>query len=163
MGEKNRLLFPSPSSSVDFKARKRGGFDSYKQAALTSPLQDERQDGRAERRVVSELLQVAAVLPLCPNGHLDEAHQSKEGHWQTLGHEGETKPGAQLIGVVGTGDQQKDPGEGVLGWIGNLPGLRAWWTKVPKSNVDGEVADLTEQEYDEGNSYLLLPINGWRI
>lgn len=63
---------------------------------LTSPLQDERQDGRAERRVVSELLQVAAVLPLCPNGHLDEAHQSKEGHWQTLGHEGETKPGAQL-------------------------------------------------------------------
>lgn len=30
-----------------------------------------------------------------------------------------------LIGVVGAGDQQKDPGEGVLGWIGNLPDLRA--------------------------------------
>lgn len=29
-----------------------------------------------------------------------------------------------LVGVVGAGDQQEDPGEGVLGWIGNLPGLR---------------------------------------
>lgn len=36
-----------------------------------------------------------------------------------------------LIGVVGAGDQQEDPGEGVLGWIGNLPGLRAW-VKVAK-------------------------------
>lgn len=69
-----------------------------KKAELTGPLQDERQDGRAERRVVAELLQVAAVLPLGPNGHLDEAHQSEEGHRQTLGHEGETKPGAQLQG-----------------------------------------------------------------
>lgn len=31
-----------------------------------------------------------------------------------------------LIGVVGAGHQQEDPGEGVLGWIWNLPGLRAW-------------------------------------
>lgn len=36
-----------------------------------------------------------------------------------------------LIGVVGAGDQQEDPGEGVLGWIGNLPGLGAWM-KVTK-------------------------------
>lgn len=28
-----------------------------------------------------------------------------------------------LIGVVGTGDEEEDPGEGILGWIGNLPGL----------------------------------------
>ena len=31
-----------------------------------------------------------------------------------------------LVGVVGAGDQQEDPGEGVLGWIWNLPGFRAW-------------------------------------
>lgn len=36
-----------------------------------------------------------------------------------------------LVGVVGAGHQQEDPGEGVLGWIGNLPGLRAWM-KVTK-------------------------------
>ena len=62
----------------------------------TSPLQDERQDGRAERRVVAELLQVAAVLPFGPNGHLDETHQSEEGHRQTLGHQSEAEPRTQL-------------------------------------------------------------------
>lgn len=31
-----------------------------------------------------------------------------------------------LIGVIGAGDQQENPGEGVLGWVGDLPGLRAW-------------------------------------
>lgn len=36
-----------------------------------------------------------------------------------------------LIGVVWAGDQQEDPCEGVLGWIGDLPGLRAW-VKVTK-------------------------------
>lgn len=62
----------------------------------TRPLQNERQDGRAERRVVAELLQVAAVLPFGPNGHLDETHQGEEGHRQTLGHQGEAEPRAQL-------------------------------------------------------------------
>lgn len=28
----------------------------------------------------------------------------------------------------------------------DLTGVFTWWTKVPKSNVDGEVADLTELE-----------------
>lgn len=36
------------------------------------------------------------------------------------------KKACYLVGIVGTGDQQEDPGEGVLGWIGDLPGLRAW-------------------------------------
>lgn len=103
------------------------------------------------------------MLPLGPHSHLDEAHQGEEGHRQALGHQCEAKPGAQLIGVVGAGDQQEDPGEGVLGWIWNLPGLGAWWTEVPKSNVDGKVADLTEQEYDEGQSDLLLPVDGWCV
>lgn len=86
-------------------------------------LEDEGKDGRAKGRVVAELFQIAAVLPFGPDGHLDEAHQGEERHRETLGHQGEAKPGAQLIGVVGTGDQEKDPGEGVLGRIGNLPGF----------------------------------------
>lgn len=61
-----------------------------------SHLQDERDDGGAERRVVTELLQVAAVLPFGPNGHLDETHQCEESHWQALGHQREAEPGAQL-------------------------------------------------------------------
>lgn len=80
-----------------------GGGGSYEQGELngrgrehSSSLKDEGQDGRAEWRVVAELLQVAAVLPLRPHGHLDETHQEEEGHWQALGHQCEAKPGAQL-------------------------------------------------------------------
>lgn len=40
-----------------------------------------------------------------------------------------------LIGVVGAGDQQEDPGEGVLGWIGYLPGLRPLMKKKKGSLV----------------------------
>lgn len=60
------------------------------------PLEDEGQDGGAQGRVVAELLQVAAVLPLGPNGHLDETHQCEEGHRHALSHDGEAEPGAQL-------------------------------------------------------------------
>lgn len=59
-------------------------------------LQDERQDGRTQRWVVTELLQVAAVFPFSPHGHLDEAHQCEEGHRQTLSHQGEAQPRPQL-------------------------------------------------------------------
>lgn len=36
------------------------------------------------------------MLPFGPNGHLDETHQGEEGHRQTLGHQGEAEPRAQL-------------------------------------------------------------------
>lgn len=42
--------------------------------------EQEGDDGHAQGRVVSEFLQVAAVLALGPNGHLGEAHQGEEGH-----------------------------------------------------------------------------------
>lgn len=61
-----------------------------------SPLKDEGQDGRAQRRVVAELLQVAAVFPLRPHSHLDETHQGEERHRQALRHQCEAQPGAQL-------------------------------------------------------------------
>lgn len=60
------------------------------------PLKDEGQDGRAQWGVIPELLQVAAVLPFGPNSHLNESHQCEEGHWDTLGHDREAQPGAQL-------------------------------------------------------------------
>lgn len=115
------------------------------------PLKDKGQDGRAQGRVIPELLQVAAVLPLGPNSHLNESHQCEEGHRDALSHDGEAEPGAQLreknvnisrsnnpsvaarwwkecylVCVVWTGDQQEDPGEGVLGGIGDLSGFRTW-------------------------------------
>lgn len=58
--------------------------------------QHEGQDGGAEARVVSELLQVAAVLPLGPDHHLNEAHQGEERHGQALRHQREAHPGAHL-------------------------------------------------------------------
>lgn len=59
-------------------------------------LEDEGKDGRAKGRVVTELFQIAAVLPFGPDCHLDEAHQGEESHRQTLGHQGKAEPGAQL-------------------------------------------------------------------
>lgn len=38
-----------------------------------------------------------------------------------------------LIGVIGAGDQKEDPGEGVFGWVGDFPGLRAWIKKEKKT------------------------------
>lgn len=66
-------------------------------------LQDEGQDGGPQRRVIAELFQVAAVLPFGPHRHLDEAHQGEEGHWQTLGHQCEAEPRAELKGRQVTG------------------------------------------------------------
>lgn len=42
--------------------------------------EQEGDDGHAQGWVVLELLEVAAVLALGPDGHLDEAHQGEEGH-----------------------------------------------------------------------------------
>lgn len=61
-------------------------------------LQDEGQDGGAQRRVVAEFLQVTAVFPFGPDCHLDEAHQGEEGHRQALGHQCEAEPRAKLQG-----------------------------------------------------------------
>lgn len=86
-------------------------------------LEQEGDDGHAQGRVVSEFLQVAAVLALGPDGHLGEAHQGEEGHcraekgvregsmawnsrahlregsrltWETLCHDGKANPGPHL-------------------------------------------------------------------
>lgn len=105
-GKKVRFLF---SSSVDLEEGKRKEYPLHHwwgrsywtptngvREESSSPLQDEGQDGRTERRVVPELLQVAAVLPFGPHSHLDETHQGEESHRQALGHQSEPKPGAQL-------------------------------------------------------------------
>lgn len=91
-----------------------------------SGSEQEGDDGHAQGRVVSELLQVAAVLALGPDGHLSEAHQGEEGHcgaeqgrqggaaqprwagprrgrdsgltWETLCHDGKANPGPHLWG-----------------------------------------------------------------
>lgn len=98
--------------------------------------EQEGDDGHAQGWVVSELLQVAAVLALGPNGHLDEAHQREEGHcraeqgservhgpewgkaklrggsgltWETLCHDGKTYPGPHLWAQGG------DEGQSAIG------------------------------------------------
>lgn len=59
-------------------------------------LQNEGQDGGAERWVVTELFEVATVLSFSPHRHLDEANHGEEGHWQTLCHQCEAQPWAKL-------------------------------------------------------------------
>lgn len=104
--------------------------------------EQEGDDGHAQGRVVSELLQVAAVLALGPNGHLDEAHQREEGHcrgeqgvregawprvgqgqaeegsgltWETLCHDGKAYPGPHLWAQGG------DEGRPAIGGGGQGP------------------------------------------
>ena len=59
-------------------------------------LQDEWDYGRAQGRVIPELLYVAAVFAFGPYSHLDEAHDGEEGDGNTLGHYREAQPGAKL-------------------------------------------------------------------
>lgn len=78
---------------------------------------------------------------------------------------------SDLIGVVGAGDEQEDPGEGIFSRIRDLPRLRScrretcslnncnnrntchnrfrhealtWWPEISQGDVDGEVSDLTK-------------------
>lgn len=83
-------------------------------------LQNEGQDGGAQSGVISKLLQVAPVFASGPHGHLDESHHSEESHWHTLGHHTEADPRAQLICVVRTGNQGKNPCKRVFGWVRNF-------------------------------------------
>ena len=63
---------------------------------LFQALQDEGEDGGAQARILSELLQVAAVFAFGPHSHLEEGHEGEESHRHTLGHHCEANPGAQL-------------------------------------------------------------------
>lgn len=76
-------------------------------------LEDEGQDGRAELRIVAELLQVAAVLSFRPHGHLDETHQSEKRHGKTLSHQREAQPRAQLFNIH---KQRNEKNINLLGW-----------------------------------------------
>lgn len=98
------------------------------------------------------------MLALGPDSHLGEAHQGEEGHWDTLCHNGKANPGADLVSVVGTGHQQKQPGEGVLGGVWDLPGFRPRWPKIPESHVDREVPKLTNHKNGQCQLNLLNSI-----
>lgn len=100
------------------------------------------------------------MFAFSPNRHLDEGHKSEESHRHTLGHHCEADPGADLICVVRTRDEPKDPGEGVFCWIRNLLGFGAWCFEVTKRHVDGKIPYLTEQENVKTCIHLLLPVIG---
>lgn len=111
------------------------------------------------------------MLRFGPNSHLDETHQREEGHRHALSHDREAEPGAQLqegkvnisissvsrqnqadnydqtrylICIVWTGHQQEDPGEGVLGGVGDLPGFRAWVKIVKERKYKNAVQMLNQ-------------------
>lgn len=88
--------------TVSFKSK---GLQRRRGVEGCGHLQEEGQDGGAQWRVVAELLQVAAVLPLGPHRHLDEAHQGEEGHRQALGHQREAEPRAELQGPRREGEK----------------------------------------------------------
>lgn len=52
----------------------------WRQGGVGSSSEQEGDDGRAQGRVVTELLQIAAVLPLGPDCHLHKAHQREQCH-----------------------------------------------------------------------------------
>lgn len=61
-----------------------GAVGQWAECYLAEPVKNcseqKRDNGHAQGWVVTELLQVAAVLALGPDSHLGEAHQGEEGH-----------------------------------------------------------------------------------
>lgn len=115
-------------------------------AALTQ-LDEEREDGLAPR-VLVELLAVVPVLAEGPHGHLEAAGQGEQERRQTLGHDGEGDPGADLVGVVGTRDQVEEGRQRVRVREGDLADLGAGRTQVALQYVDREVSDLAKLKWD---------------
>lgn len=49
-----------------------------------------------------------------------------------------------LVRIVGTGHQQEDPGEGVLGGVGDLSGFRTWVKIVQESKCENDIQLLNQ-------------------
>lgn len=73
-------------------------------------LQNERNDGLALLWVVLELLLVVSVLGERPDTHLEHAGASEQQSGQTLRHDGERQPSAELVSVVGAGHEVEESG-----------------------------------------------------
>ena len=113
-------------------------------ANITWPrLNEEGEDGLTPRIFV-ELLAVVPVLAEGPHGHLVGAGQGEQERRQTLGHDGERDPGADLVGVVRAGDQVEEGRHRVRVREGDLADLGAGRAQVALQDVDGEVADLAK-------------------
>ncbi len=61
-----------------------------------------------------------------------------------LGHDGEGNPRADLVGVVGAGDQVEESGEWVSGGERNLAHLGAGGAEVAQGDVHAQVAQLAK-------------------
>lgn len=63
--------------------------------------------------------------------------------WQALGHHAEGQPTAKLVRVVGARHQIEEGRERVQCGYWHLAHRGAWWSQVPKSDVDTQVPQLT--------------------
>ena len=107
---------------------------------------DEEGEDRLAPRVLLELLAVVPVLAEGPDCHLVGAGQGEEEGGQALRHDGEGDPGADLVGVVGAGDEVEEGRQRVGVGEGDLAHLGAGRAQVALQDVDREVADLAELE-----------------
>ena len=115
-------------------------------AGAMTQLDEEREDG-LPARVLFKLLAVVPLLPEGPQGHLVGAGQGEEERRQTLRHDGEGDPGADLVGVVGAGDQVEEQRQRVRVGVGDLAHFGAGRAQVALQYVDREVAQLAELKW----------------
>lgn len=64
--------------------------------------------------------------------------------WCTFGHDREEHPRSKLIGIVGTGDEVEEFGEGVCIGNRNTPHFGAGRAQVLQQNVDAQVTEFTK-------------------
>ena len=75
-------------------------------------LEQKRKDGLPPG-VIFELLPVVAVLSQGPDSHLIGPGQGEQSGWNALGHDSESDPGPDLVGVVRAADKVEKACHGV--------------------------------------------------
>lgn len=90
---------------------------------MAKPIQDptcgQHNQGGAQREAQGHMYLWARKAAVAPDSSFTSPHDPP--------NPGKTKGvSPHLISVVGTGHQQKQPGKGVLGGVGDLPGFGPW-------------------------------------
>jgi len=94
------------------------------------------------------------VLSKSPHTHLVGPCYREEGSRQTLGHDGEADPGADLVGVVGARAQVEQACQWVRVGHWDLSLFRSSRPQVSEKQVAGKVSKLTEKEESEACVHL---------
>jgi len=121
-------------------------------------LNQEWNDGLATLWIRVKFLLVVAMLAKSPHGHLIHASNGKDERWQSLGHDGEREPSAELVRVVRARDKVEEPSERVDGGTRNGANLGARRSQMSQSNVNRQGTKRVKDKSSEASVDLSIAI-----